>query len=85
MESAAHSHADNRAVQSFFENRLIEWGAGIRSAVTQVAATKYKNSLTSLLVQGAGSDDRTDGRRKGKDVPLAIKWMLRHQQGRHTM
>ena len=38
-ETATLCHADSRAVRFVFEDRLVtEWGAGIRRALTQVAA-----------------------------------------------
>ena len=37
-EATAVSHADNRAVRFVFEQRLTEWGAGLRRTLTQVCS-----------------------------------------------
>ena len=72
-EAAAVSHADSRAVRFVFEQRLIEWGAGIRRALTQVAATQLWECLTSRARQAAGSTDRIDGSSQRNCVPLAAQ------------
>ena len=84
-EAAAVSHADSRAVRFVFEQRLIEWGAGIRRSLTQVAATQLRDRLTSRARQAAGSTDRFDGRSQRNRVSLAAQWMLRPEQGRASL
>ena len=81
-DAAAVSYADSRAVRFVFEQRLIEWGAGIRRALTHVAATQLQNCLTSRARHAAGSTDRIDGRSQRNRVSLAAQWMLRPEQGR---
>ena len=83
-ESAAQSHTDSRAVRFYVEDRLTEWGAGIRRALTKVAATQYKDNLMARLRIGqeSGQDGLTVGSRPKKGVSLAAQWMLRQEQGR---
>ena len=86
-EAAAVSHADSRAVRFVFdsEQRLIEWGAGIRRALTQVAATQLRDCLTSLARKAEGSTDRIDGHSQRNRVSLAAQWMLGPEQGRTSL
>ena len=81
-EATAVSHADNRAVRFVFEQRLTEWGAGLRP---RFAATQLRDRLTSRARQEAGSTDRIDGRSQRNRVSLAAQWMLRPKQGRASL
>ena len=90
-EAAVVSHADSRAVRFAFENRLTEWKAGIRRALTQVAAKQLRDRLmASNLASEAGTCQEAGSyglierreRRQGNRVSLAVQWMLRQAQGR---
>ena len=48
-ETAALDHTDSKDVRFVFENRLNEWGAGIRCALTQVAATQFREGHQAPL------------------------------------
>ena len=83
VETAMLCHADSKAVRFVLENRLVtEWGAGIRRALTQVAAKQVRNRLIARLRQDSGSDARVEQRRQGQRVSLAAQWLLRQEEGR---
>ena len=84
-EAAVVSHADSRAVRFVFEQRLTEWGAGIRRALAQVAATQFRDRLTSRARREAGSNDRIIWRSQRNRVSLAAQWILRPKQGRASL
>ena len=62
-ETAALCHADSKAVRFVFGDRLVtEWGAGIRRALTQVAAKQVRDRLIARLRQDSGSEARVEQR-----------------------
>ena len=60
-ESVALSHTDSEAVRFYVKGRLTEWGAGVRKALAQSAASQHHSHLTSLLTQLQDDRSRSAG------------------------